>query len=54
MIHEYENTLRSLILSIIGSTDNSDYKVSGERVEKWKEKRNIEEKKIMEFFLKPD
>lgn len=45
MINKYENTLRRIILSIIGSQDNSDYKVPTERVDKWKEKRIIEEKK---------
>lgn len=42
MINEYENTLRRLIISIIGSEDNSKYKVSSSRIEKWKEKRAIE------------
>ena len=45
MVNEYENTLRRLIISIIGSADSSDYKVSSERIEKWKEKRDIEIKK---------
>jgi hypothetical protein len=45
MINEYENTLRRLIIYIIGSDDNSDYKVSSERIEKWKEKRDIEVRK---------
>lgn len=45
MINEYENTLRRLIISIIGSEDNVDYKASPDRIEKWKEKREIEIKK---------
>ena len=45
MINEYENTLRRLIINIIGSEDSSIYKVPLERVEKWKEKREIEIKK---------
>ncbi|QXP55185.1 hypothetical protein H0I25_14000 [Cellulophaga sp. HaHa_2_95] len=45
MIIEYENTLRKLITSVIGFNDNTDYKVSSERLNKWKEKRDIESKK---------
>ena len=45
MTNEYENTLRRLILNVIGTDDNTDYKVAPERIEKWKEKRTIEEKK---------
>ncbi len=45
MINEYENTLRRLIIALIGSEDISDYKVSSDRIEKWKEKRDIEIKK---------
>jgi hypothetical protein len=43
--NEYENTLRRLIINIIGADDNSDYKISEERIIKWKEKREIEIKK---------
>ena len=50
MINEYENTLRRLIIDIIGANDNSDYKVSPERIEKWKEKREIDIKKQRSFF----
>ena len=39
MINEYENVLRRLIINIIGKNDNSEYKVSHDRLEKWKEKR---------------
>lgn len=45
MINEYENVLRRLIINIIGKNDNSEYKVSHDRLEKWKEKRIIEHKK---------
>ncbi|HCW05911.1 MAG TPA: hypothetical protein DGG95_00905 [Cytophagales bacterium] len=45
MINVYENTLRSLINDIIGSDDNAPYKISEERISKWKEKREIEHKK---------
>ncbi|MCC9166391.1 hypothetical protein [Pontibacter harenae] len=53
MINEYENTLRELITSLIGSSDTSNYKVSPERIEKWKEKREIEKKKNKGILLEP-
>jgi len=45
MINEYENTLRTIIITFLGSEDSVDYKVSSDRIEKWKEKREIESKK---------
>jgi len=45
VINKYENTLRRLIISFIGANDSSNYKVSPDRIEKWKEKRDIELKK---------
>lgn len=45
MINEYENTLRRLILDVIGDKDDSLYKVSEQRITIWKEKREIETKK---------
>ncbi|WP_159523929.1 hypothetical protein [Sunxiuqinia indica] len=45
MTTEYENTLRLLIITKIGDDDNASYKVSDERISKWKEKREIELKK---------
>ncbi|MDB5202790.1 MAG: hypothetical protein JWQ27_2199 [Ferruginibacter sp.] len=45
MIGEYENTLRRLIIDILGGEDSVNYKVSVERIEKWKERREIEVKK---------
>ena len=45
MINKYENTLRRLIIDSIGYDDSIDYKISPERIEKWKEKREIESKK---------
>lgn len=51
MINEYENTLRRLIIDLIGSDDDSDYKISLDRVEKWKEKREIENKKNKGLLL---
>ena len=44
MIIEYENTLRRLILQIIGE-EEAKYKVTEERIKKWNEKRDIEFKK---------
>jgi hypothetical protein len=44
MINEYENTLRRLIIEVIGSEDTSPYKVSDDRIKKWKETRDIEAK----------
>ncbi len=44
MVNEYENTLRKLIISILGSTDVAKYKVPENRVEQWFQKRAIEEK----------
>ncbi len=45
MIIEYENTLRQLIIKLIGENDDSAYNVTTERVDTWKEKREIEKKK---------
>ncbi|PLX05309.1 MAG: hypothetical protein C0594_07865 [Marinilabiliales bacterium] len=45
MIFEYENTLRRIIFHLLGSSDETDYKVSPDRIEKWKEKRETETKK---------
>lgn len=45
MIQQYENSLRSIISLILGESDTADFKVSPDRIEKWKEKREIEKKK---------
>lgn len=45
MINKYENTLRTIISEVIGSTDSSPFNVSKERIDKWYEKREIETKK---------
>lgn len=45
MVNEYENALRRLVLQIIGDKDSSPYKVSEDRILKWKEKRETELKK---------
>jgi hypothetical protein len=44
MTTEYENSLRRLIIQIIGGDDDSPYHVPEERITKWKEKRDIESK----------
>lgn len=45
MVVEYENTLRRLIITTIGYEDSAPYKISPDRILKWKEKRDIETKK---------
>lgn len=45
MIQDYENSLRYIISHILGDADTTDFKVSPDRIEKWKEKREIEKKK---------
>lgn len=45
MIFDFENTLRRLIIDVIGENDSAPYKISSERIDKWKEKREIELKK---------
>ncbi|WP_418264006.1 hypothetical protein [Flavobacterium faecale] len=47
MINEYENTLRRLIINILGGEDKdvAKYKVTDNRINQWIEKRNIEQKK---------
>jgi hypothetical protein len=44
MIVEYENTLRKLIIFLLGKEVES-YKISEDRIEKWKEKKVIQSKK---------
>jgi hypothetical protein len=44
MINEYENLLRTIILEFLGENP-SEYKISEDRTEKWKEKKDIEVKK---------
>jgi hypothetical protein len=44
MINEYENLLRTIILEFLGDNP-SEYKISDERINKWKEKKDIEVKK---------
>ncbi|WP_391557110.1 hypothetical protein [Robertmurraya sp.] len=46
MIQEYENILRSIISNVLGTNDDTVFKISSERIEKWKEKREEEKKKF--------
>ena len=48
-IIEYENTLRKLIISILGSEDNAPYQVTESRLAQWKNSREIETKKRKEY-----
>lgn len=45
MIQEYENIMRQIILSILGNDDSVDFGITDDRLNKWKEKREIERKK---------
>lgn len=47
MVNEYENTIRRLIISILGGEDKdvNKYKVTENRISQWILKRNIEQKK---------
>src|ERR1035437_191594 len=45
MTQEYENSLRMLIIDILGENNYSAYQVSDERIDKWLERRNVELKK---------
>ena len=47
MTYEYENTLRKIITLTLGSSDDTNYGVTSDRIEKWKEKREIETKKYI-------
>src|SRR5659263_238113 len=50
MVNDYENTLRGLIVQIIGGDDTSSYKVTEERIVIWKAKREAESKKSNGVF----
>lgn len=45
MTIEYENTLRTIISLVLGDDDNARFGVSTDRIETWKNKREIEKKK---------
>ncbi|MCF4100043.1 hypothetical protein L1I30_00045 [Gillisia sp. M10.2A] len=50
-INEFENNLRLIITDVIGSNDNTNYKVSDKRIQSWKEKRETERKKYKEVLI---
>ena len=41
MIKQYENTLRKLIIDVLGDADNSDYLIAKDLLDKWITKRTI-------------
>ncbi|WP_235299776.1 Swt1 family HEPN domain-containing protein [Portibacter marinus] len=45
IITDYENSIRRIIIIALGFEDSVNYKISSARIEKWKEKREIEKKK---------
>jgi len=45
MIQEYENTLRGLIIDILGTDNYNAYKVSDDRIDNWLSRRDVESKK---------
>ena len=51
MIKQYENTLRKLIIDILGGSDNSDYKISKGLLEKWIKKRTKAQEKNNGFLF---
>jgi hypothetical protein len=51
MIKQYENTLRQLIITILGDSDKSDYNISKEISEKWFAKRTNEQNKNDGFLF---
>jgi hypothetical protein len=51
MIIQYENTLRQLIIDILGDKDQTNYGVSSEITDKWFAKRTIEQNKNNGFLF---
>jgi len=51
MIKHYENTLRKLIIDVLGDADESDYKVPKNLLNKWFKKRNSEQDKNDGFLF---
>ncbi len=45
-IQEYENILRTIIISILGTDDDAPLKITSDRIDKWKEKREVERNKF--------
>jgi hypothetical protein len=51
MIKQYENTLRKLIIDVLGDADESDYKVPKNISNKWFQKRTAEQDKNNGFLF---
>lgn len=51
MIKQYENTLRKLIIAILGDADESDYKIQKNLFNKWLKKRATEKSKNDGFLF---
>jgi hypothetical protein len=51
MTNEYENILRKIISIVLGIDDDTDFGVTPDRIEKWKEKREIEYKKYAGIII---
>lgn len=45
MIKSYENTLKHIIIDVLGASDQADYNISDDVKEKWFEKRSFESQK---------
>lgn len=45
MTIEYENSLRTIISLVLGDDDNAKFGISSDRINRWKNKREIEKKK---------
>ena len=44
MINEYENSLRTIIILVLGDKDDASFGVTSERIDSWKEKRETEKR----------
>jgi len=51
MIKQYENTLRKLIIDVLGDADESDYKIPKNISNKWFQKRTVEQDKNDGFLF---
>ena len=51
MTKTYENTLKQVIISILGASDDIDYNISNELKRRWLEKRNHEKEKNDGFLF---
>lgn len=51
MIKLYENTLKQIIVDVLGTSDETDYKIPNEVKDKWFEKRTFEKEKNDGFLF---